>query len=140
MNRDLAAQFQGRRDQAASSQPVSQAVGAGVSDVPTGPTPDTADLVPFQGHEISAGIADQAQQLLAKHPSLKVVSGHRDAQQNKRENGVDRSWHLKGRAVDLKGPIKDMYEAAATAKLSGAAEALVHNAGNGMVLHVAWAE
>lgn len=142
MNRDLAAQFQGMRDQNASGQAVTQSAGAdelAVPDVGANATPDES-LVQFEGQRVAASVVDRAAAIKDRHPSLKVVSGHRDAQQNQRENGVDRSWHLKGRAVDYRGPVADLYQAAATAQMLGAAEALVHNNGNGMVLHVAWSD
>lgn len=145
MNRDLAAQFQGMRDQAASGQPVAQAAGQGELQggpvSPVGPpAPPAEGLVQFEGQRVAAGVVDAASAIKDQHPSLKVVSGHRTPGQNKAEDGVDNSWHLKGRAVDYKGPVKDLYAAAATAKLMGATESLVHNNGSGMVLHVAWSE
>lgn len=134
---DLRAQFQGMRSQIESGQSAAAAPTQTV-DKPT-PSPD-GELVDLGGVKVDATVVDRAAQLLDQFPSLKPSSGHRDAQQNKRENGVDRSWHLKGRAVDFKGPLKDLYAAAGVAQTQGAAESLVHNGGNGMILHVAWAD
>jgi len=139
MNQDLAAQFQGMQSQAQSVQPAQQAAPAGPPGLAPSPPVD-GGLVPMPGGEkLDATVAGQAEELLGQFPSLKIVSGHRDASRNKREGGVDRSWHLKGKAADFKGPLQDMYKAAAHAQSSGAVESLVHNGGNGMILHVAWA-
>lgn len=143
MNSDLLSQFQGMKDQMLSGQSAGQPTGGAPSPTEQpvqAPAPGGLDLVELGGQRVAADIAPQAQQIMAQHPSLTVVSGHRDKARNQRENGVDRSWHLKGRAVDFKGPLQDLYKAAAAAKLAGADESLVHNAGEGMILHVAWAE
>lgn len=134
---DMMAAFQGMRDQAASGQGAAQ----GAPQLDAAPEVQASvdgQQVPFGSVTIDSGIEQQANDLVSQFPSLKPSSGFRDAQTNKREKGVDRSWHLKGRAVDFKGPLKDLYQAAAAAKQAGAAEALVHNAGDGMILHVAW--
>lgn len=148
---DLRAQFQGMRDQLLSGQSAQQPPTA------DGPMPSLAmdeqaeeglpsrsapmtQLVKLGPVQVDESIADRVVDLIRQFPALKIVSGHRDEQQNQREQGVDRSWHLKGMAVDLKGPAKEMYEAAAAAQQAGAVEALVHNGGSGTILHVAWSE
>lgn len=144
---DLRAQFQGMADQLNGGQmapppdvePTPATGEVASEDLPPRAAPAT-ELVQFGTVKVDATIADRAAELMGQFPSLKPTSGHRDEQQNKREHGVDRSWHLKGKAVDFKGSAKEMYEAAAAAKQAGAVEALVHNGGDGTILHVAWSE
>lgn len=141
MNKNLVAQYQGMKDQMFSQQGGVGGV-VGGAEVPVVRESQEADpasgLVLLGRHRFAADVAERVSELGDRFPSLRVVSGHRDEAANARENGVDRSWHLKGRAVDFQGPVKDLYEAAAHAQRAGADEALVHNAGNGMILHVAW--
>lgn len=74
---------------------------------------------------------------------LRQTSGYRDAKRNAEVNGVPNSWHMKGtadnpRAKDYVGSAGDMQRGAAWAKTHGAREVLIHNAGSGQHLHVAW--
>lgn len=71
---------------------------------------------------------------------LRFTSGYRDPAHNARVGGVPNSLHMNAAnpARDYAGSAKDMFEAAAWAKQNGAREALVHNAGSGQHLHVAW--
>jgi uncharacterized protein YcbK (DUF882 family) len=71
-------------------------------------------------------------------PGLRFSSGWRDPVTNQRVNGVPNSYHLKGRAMDWSGSARDMQAARSWALQNGATEALIHNAGSGTHLHVAW--
>lgn len=80
--------------------------------------------------------------LLGAHPGLVVTSGRRTPLGNRRVGGVPNSFHLRGRAVDLDGPLPLLQEAAATAweqrigrKCTGPEEVLIHDPEH---LHVAW--
>lgn len=87
-----------------------------------------------------------ADRLLDVHPGLLVTSGRRSAAGNDAAGGVPNSWHLQGRAVDFWHPsATELYRALSTARLqrispgcTGPEEALVHDAGSGLHLHVAW--
>lgn len=77
--------------------------------------------------------------------ALRHTSGYRDPARNARTPGaaknsyhMQRDAHGNARANDYAGSSKDMQRGAALAKQMGAKEVLVHNAGTGMHLHVAW--
>lgn len=81
----------------------------------------------------------------AQFPSLRHTSGYRSPEHNARTPGASpTSYHMqrdqagKARANDYVGSPKDMQAAAAWAKANGAKEVLVHNAGTGQHLHIAW--
>ena len=82
-----------------------------------------------------------AERLLGVHPDLRVTSGRRTPDGNRRVGGVPNSYHLRGRAVDLSGR-RDMLRAAAetartqrvTALCSGPEEVILESDH----LHVAW--
>lgn len=95
-------------------------------------------LINWQGKRIDASVLPYAQQIQQRFPGLRFSSGYRDPVHNARVGGVPNSWHLKGRALDFSGSAKDMRNAAAWARQNGAREVLVHNAGSGTHLHVAW--
>jgi uncharacterized protein YcbK (DUF882 family) len=84
--------------------------------------------------------------LLDAHPLLRVSSGRRSPQHNKDVGGSSHSWHLKGRAVDLTGPLYDLQLAAQTAwrqrigrACTGPEEVLLEHSGQPRQhLHVAW--
>lgn len=84
--------------------------------------------------------------LLGEHPGLVVTSGRRTPLGNKRVGGSATSWHLRGRAADLTGPLPLLQAAADTAwrqRLSpgctGPEEVLLEDAGRAnQHLHVAW--
>jgi uncharacterized protein YcbK (DUF882 family) len=75
-----------------------------------------------------------------------VTSGRRTPLGNHEAHGSPTSWHLLGRAVDFSTPnATDLYRALTTARIqrtgpgcTGPEEALVHDAGSGLHLHVAW--
>lgn len=87
-----------------------------------------------------------ALQLLQDHPQLQVSSGLRSVEHNRRVGGVPTSWHLKGRAIDIVGPLVELQRAAEQAwKLrvgahcTGPEEVLLEHSGlMGQHLHVAW--
>jgi uncharacterized protein YcbK (DUF882 family) len=84
--------------------------------------------------------------LLDAHPNLVVTSGRRSPQHNREVGGAQHSWHLKGRAVDLTGPLYDLQVAAQTAwrqrigrECTGPEEVLLEHSGEPRQhLHVAW--
>ena len=53
--------------------------------------------------------------LLAAYPELTVTSGRRSPKRNRAVGGSPRSFHLRGRAVDLVGPLELLREARRTA-------------------------
>jgi hypothetical protein len=84
------------------------------------------------------------QQLRSQFPGLQETSGYRDPQHNAEVGGVPNSYHTQlddegnSRAYDFVGSAADMQAAAAWAKQNGATEVLIHNAGSGQHLHIAW--
>jgi hypothetical protein len=86
-----------------------------------------------------------ALQLLARCPGLTVTSTLRSPERNRLVGGVPSSWHLNGRAADFTGSHDHVAAAAWLAPslrvgrgCTGPEEVLVHNAGSGVHLHVAW--
>lgn len=87
-----------------------------------------------------------ALQLLDLHPLLRISSGRRTVLGNKRAGGAPRSFHLRGRAVDLVGPAWDLASAAGNAwalrmgnGCTGPEEVLLEDLGTAnQHLHVAW--
>lgn len=100
-------------------------------------TPQTG-LVNFQGRQIDASVLRYANDIARMFPQLRFSSGYRDPAHNQRVNGSPTSWHLKGRALDWSGPAQYMQAAKQWALSNGAREAMIHNAGSGTHLHVAW--
>lgn len=97
----------------------------------------TGNLVSWGGYQFDSGVVGYLQRLQAA-TGLKVSSGYRSPSHNKRVGGVPNSNHLTGRAADFSGSSKQMQAGAAWARANGAREVLIHNAGSGMHLHVAW--
>ena len=84
--------------------------------------------------------------LLGVHPSLVVTSGRRSVAGNRRAGGSPTSFHLRGRAVDLDGPLALLQSAADVAwkqrithACTGPEEVLLERVGRvGEHLHIAW--
>ncbi len=78
-------------------------------------------------------------------PSLRHTSGYRSPERNAATPGASpTSYHMQkdaqgnARANDYVGSPRDMAAAGAWAKANGAKEVLIHNAGTGQHLHIAW--
>lgn len=84
--------------------------------------------------------------LLGVHPSLVVTSGRRTVARNRQVGGSPTSFHLRGRAVDLDGPLALLQSAAEIAwrqrishACTGPEEVLLEAVGRvGEHLHIAW--
>lgn len=107
------------------------------------PSQGGGGLVDFNGIKINRRLMPYAQALSGMN--LRPTSGWRDPEHNARVNGVQNSWHLRGAeaddehgAMDFAGSAGDMQRGAAWARANGAREVLIHNAGSGQHLHVAW--
>lgn len=97
-------------------------------------------LVDYGGRKIAAGLVPYADHI-TRQMGLRLTSGYRDPESNRRANGVQNSWHLQEGehgALDFSGTARQMQDGAAWARQNGAREVLVHNAGSGQHLHVAW--
>jgi len=104
------------------------------------------------GHELDilAGLGHHTREhvirLLGRHPVLRLTSGLRSAVGNRKVGGRPRSYHLRGRAVDAVGDVRDLDSAAATARTdrvnaacTGPEEVIVEDRGGpNQHLHVAW--
>ncbi len=101
-----------------------------------GVTP-TGKLVTYSGRQFDSAVVDKIK-YIDENFVLTVTGGYRTVERNNEVNGSDTSYHLSGRAGDFDGTRSEMDKAAAWAKANGAREVLIHNAGNGLHLHVAW--
>jgi hypothetical protein len=87
-----------------------------------------------------------ALQLMQEYPLLRVSSARRSPRRNKQVGGSPRSYHLRGRAIDVTGPEFDLKHAAERAwqlrvgpRCTGPEEVLLERLGQaGAHLHVAW--
>ncbi len=96
----------------------------------------TGNLIAYGGSQIDGALLPYAQQLTSM--GLTFNGGYRDPARNAAVNGVPNSWHLSGRAMDFSGTTAQMQAGATWARQNGANEVLIHNAGSGLHLHVAW--
>jgi hypothetical protein len=104
--------------------------------VPTSSSP-SGNLVSWGGFQMDSSVLGYAQYIVNNF-GMSLSSGYRDPAHNAAVNGVPNSYHLTGRALDFSGTSAQMNAAAAWARQHGATEVLIHNAGSGMHLHVAW--
>jgi hypothetical protein len=90
-------------------------------------------------------VAGHVLHVLAAVPGLTLTSGRRTVERNRAVGGVARSLHLSGRAADFAGSyvalvagltFASRFGRAGTA--SGPTQALIHNSGSGIHLHLAW--
>lgn len=95
-------------------------------------------LAPYGGYQFSADVVPEVDRY-AKSYGLRPTSGYRDPEHNREVNGSPTSDHLRGKAGDFVGPAKTMYQALTAARRDPRVkQALVHNAGSGLHLHIAW--
>lgn len=101
-----------------------------------GVTP-SGNLVTYAGAQFDSAIVDKIKQL-DDIPGLTVSGGYRTPERNAQVNGSKTSNHLSGRAGDFSGSPSALEAGRVWALANGAKEVLVHNAGSGTHLHVAW--
>jgi hypothetical protein len=105
--------------------------GAGPGVTPTG------SLVSYGGYQFDSAVVDKIRHIDNSF-DLRLSGGYRTTERNRQVNGSPTSYHLSGRAADFVGSATEMRRAADWAKNNGAKEILIHNAGSGTHLHVAW--
>lgn len=94
------------------------------------------NLVDWGGRQVDRSLVPYAEKLQSF--GLRFSGGYRDPARNAAVNGVPGSHHLTGMAMDWSGTQAQMQQGAAWARANGAREVLIHNAGSGLHLHVAW--
>lgn len=99
--------------------------------------PAVGNLVTYAGARFDASIVDRVR-YIAETFNLRVSGGYRSPERNADVNGVPNSRHLTGRAADFVGTRANMEAGLNWARANGAVEGLIHNAGSGTHLHVAW--
>lgn len=97
----------------------------------------TGELVKYEGAKFDSAIVSNVEHMKDSY-GLRVSGGHRTPERNRQVGGVANSNHLTGRAADFVGNSSQMREAKAWADANGARESLIHDAGSGTHLHVAW--
>lgn len=112
------------------------------SAVTNTPTPGTAitpsgELTSYGGYQYDTAVVDKVK-YLDENFNLTVSSGYRDPERNAAVGGSPTSHHLTGRAADYVGSEEALQAGKAWALQNGAREVLIHNAGSGRHLHVAW--
>lgn len=117
---------------------------SGINTVPVGSSPIgmppvaiTGNLVTFDGRQFDSGIVSKVKYIKETF-GLRVSGGYRTEERNREVGGAANSYHLTGRAADFVGSQTQMQAALRWARTSGAKEALIHDAGSGTHLHVAW--
>lgn len=117
-------------EQAAPAPPTPTGASGGHASGPSG------NIITWGGVQMDASVQQYAEHLSTM--GLSLSSGYRTPEHNAAVNGVPNSYHLTGRALDFSGSSSAMNAGAAWARANGATEVLIHNAGSGMHLHVAW--
>jgi Peptidase M15/Type IV secretion system pilin len=97
----------------------------------------TGNLVSYTGAQFDSGIIENVR-YVATTFGLRVSGGYRTPERNREVGGVANSNHLTGRAADFVGTSAQMEQARQWAINNGAREALIHNVGSGIHLHLAW--
>jgi len=93
------------------------------------------------GWGLDAHTALHVRVLMGAVPGLRITSGRRSPERNRAVGGVARSWHLRGRAVDLIGSPSTLARAADVARIQRVSphctgpEEVVKESDH---LHVAW--
>ncbi|MFN3188497.1 MAG: D-Ala-D-Ala carboxypeptidase family metallohydrolase [Candidatus Paceibacteria bacterium] len=115
-----------------------EGIGGGDPTIPTDPAPPPAgNLVTYAGAQFDASIVDRVR-YIAETFNLRVSGGYRTPERNRQVGGVANSRHMTGRAADFVGTQANMQAGLNWARANGAVEHLIHNAGSGTHLHVAW--
>lgn len=89
-------------------------------------------------HQLDEDVAIKAWHLVTTFPLLRITSGRRTKRQNDAAGGSPTSLHLRGRAVDLVGPVNYMMAVMHYARTLNPDENLLHDKGSGLHLHLAW--
>lgn len=123
---DPYAEFMAMQDQTAPP-PYDRSLEVGTEDV--------------HGVPVAAGLKVYADEMERRF-GLELTEGLRTETENARKKGaVKNSRHLHdgdAGALDFRGKARAMQDGAAWAQANGAVEALIHNPGDGQILHVAW--
>jgi hypothetical protein len=105
------------------------------------PMSEVAALLAMMGPHSRA----HALQVYLRFPGLNLTSTYRTPERNRAVGGVPGSYHVKRRAADFTGSREDLEAALKYArrarigrKCTGPEEALIHDAGSGVHLHLAW--
>ena len=115
-----------------------EGIGGGDPTMPTNPPPQvTGNLVTYAGAQFDASIVDRVR-YIAETFNLRVSGGYRTPERNRQVGGVANSRHMTGRAADFVGSQANMQAGLNWARANGSVEHLIHNAGSGTHLHVAW--
>jgi hypothetical protein len=117
--------------------PTSPSSGRGSPPLPKKADP-TGRLAAYGGRKFDTGVLPFVRALDRRFPGLTLTSGWRSPADNRAAGGVPSSYHVKGRAADFVGSPALMQRAKAWADKHGAVETLIHDAGSGLHLHVAW--
>ncbi len=105
--------------------------------LPTAPSSSNLNLITYGGRQFASSVVSNVQ-YIDQNFGLRLTSGYRTPTQNANADGTQTSWYLTGRAADFVGTQSQMQAAQQWAQQNGAREALIHNAGSGTHLHVAW--
>ncbi len=93
-----------------------------------------SQMVTWRGVAIHPRIAGQAAELVSHHGDVRVTSGWRSVEHNRRVGGADLSRHLLGLAIDVAAPRRTLAHLAQVARQYGATEVLLESDH----LHLGW--